>query len=91
MTNLFPAGTGVPQLPEGLSLQDTHAMLSPATRALFPEELLNRISEMLASSIVYTFAWAIVPAVLALIASFFMGRKKLDVTAETTEGYTAGH
>jgi hypothetical protein len=45
---------------------------------------------MLSSSIVNTFAWAIIPAVLALLTAFFMGRKKLDSSAEVEE-YASTH
>jgi len=45
---------------------------------------------MLSSSIVYTFAWAIIPAVIALLAALFMGNKKLD-TSEEAQEYAAGH
>ncbi|MFC5650993.1 MDR family MFS transporter [Paenibacillus solisilvae] len=91
MANLMTGGSsGEPSIPDGLDLRDPHALLSPETRALFPSELLKRISEMLSSSIVYTFAWAIIPVLLALFASLFMGHKKLDATAEPAE-YSASH
>ncbi|BBH20390.1 MFS transporter [Paenibacillus baekrokdamisoli] len=85
MTNQLLGGGGSDQLPKGIDLKDPHALLSPATRALFPSDLLSRISDMLSSSIVYTFAWAIVPVLLALLASLFMGRTKLDASAEPNE------
>ncbi|MFC5530068.1 MDR family MFS transporter [Cohnella yongneupensis] len=93
MTDAFQGGGGggnAPQLPEGLDLKDPHALLEPSTRALFPQDVLTSISKMLSSSIVYTFAWAIIPAVLALIASLFMGNKKLDASAEIKEP-VSGH
>lgn len=69
-------------LPEGFDLKDPHILLAPETRSLIPAELLKPISDSLASSIAATFAWAIVPAALALAAATLMGRKKLDETAE---------
>jgi hypothetical protein len=45
---------------------------------------------MLSSSIVNTFAWAIIPAVLALFVAFFMGSKKLDSSSEVEE-YVSSH
>ena len=91
MTMLYAAGAGEEgQLPEGLSLHDPHALLSPDTRALIPSDMLDSLSNMLSGSIVYTFAWAIVPVVLALLASLFMGHKKLDESAESAE-YSSAH
>jgi MFS family permease len=90
LKGLMPAGGGETQMPEGLDFKDPHALLTPETRALIPSDLLHKITEMLSSSIVSTFAWAIIPAVLALLAALFMGRKKLDATAESPE-YASGH
>ncbi|MDQ8733587.1 MDR family MFS transporter [Paenibacillus sp. LHD-38] len=81
------------QLPEGLNFQDPHALLSPETRAVIPADLLKQFSEFLSSSIVTTFAWAIVPVALALLAALFMGNKKLDNSAEAEEApaYSSVH
>jgi len=79
------------QMPEGLDFKDPHSLLNPEMRAKIPQEIVEPIRTMLSSSIVYTFAWAIVPASLALIAAFFMGSKKLDASAEGKEEYVAGH
>jgi EmrB/QacA subfamily drug resistance transporter len=83
-------GEGSGQMPEGLDMKDPHSLLSPELRANIPHEILDPITRMLSSSIVYTFAWAIIPAILALLAAFFMGRKKLDASAEVEE-YAGGH
>lgn len=77
-------------MPAGLNLKDPHALLAPETRSLIPPEVLHRISEILASSIVQTFAWACAPAVLALLAALFMGSKKLDHTAEVAPASSEG-
>ena len=66
-----------------LDIQDPHSLLSPDTRAQIPPEILSKITEGLSSSIVNTFAWAVIPAALALLFSAFMGRQKLDATAES--------
>jgi len=84
------AGAGG-QMPDGVDFKDPHMLLSPELRAGIPREIMEPITKMLSSSIVYTFAWAIVPAALALLASFFMGRTKLDASAEGKEEYAAGH
>ncbi|QMV41003.1 MDR family MFS transporter [Cohnella cholangitidis] len=85
------AGGSGGQMPEGLDFKDPHSLLSPELRAHIPPEILNPITKMLSSSIVYTFAWAIIPAVLALVVAFFMGRQKLDASAEGKEVYVSGH
>lgn len=91
-TGSLTSGSGVMDtggLPEGFDLEDPHILLAPETRSLIPSELLKPISDTLASSIAATFAWAIVPAALALLAAALMGRKKLDETAELQREETA--
>ncbi|MGV2643978.1 MFS transporter, partial [Clostridium perfringens] len=80
--SLSSGGVNNGGLPEGFDLKDPHILVAPETRSLIPSELLKPISDNLASSIAITFAWAIVPAALALAAATLMGRKKLDETAE---------
>ncbi|MNP77279.1 Multidrug resistance protein 3 [compost metagenome] len=65
-----------------MDFKDPHALLSPETRSLIPPEILGKITTGLSSSIVNTFAWAVIPAALALLASFYMGRQKMDASAE---------
>lgn len=67
----------------GLDLkQDAHSLLNPAMRAEIPTHVLDTITYTLSSSITSTFAWAIIPAALALAAAMFMGRTRFDPTAE---------
>lgn len=89
LTDTFASSGG--QMPQGSELSSNpHELLSPATRAKIPAEVLDKVSEALSSSIVTTFAWAIIPAVLGLAAAFFMGRDKLEHTQESGE-YSGGH
>jgi len=85
-------GAGVPAggMPDGLNLSDPHALLSPELRQAIPPQVLEVITQALSSSIVQLFAWAAIPAALALIASFFMGKEKMVIGEEQGE-YTAGH
>jgi EmrB/QacA subfamily drug resistance transporter len=78
------------KMPAGIDMQDPHMLLSPATRTQIPQQILDKISAALSSSIVYTFAWAIIPAVLALIVALFMGRSKMVTSAEQQE-FSASH
>ena len=77
-------------MPEGLNLSDPHALLSPELRQAIPPQVLEAITQALSSSIVQLFAWAAIPAALALIAAFFMGKEKMVIGEEQGE-YTAGH
>ncbi|SDD17898.1 drug resistance transporter, EmrB/QacA subfamily [Paenibacillus sp. UNCCL117] len=83
---------------QDLSLADSHTLLDPAVRSRMPEQLLSVITEGLASSISVTFAWSVLPALLALGAAFAMSREKLDPAAEAeahaaaqSEGYATSH
>lgn len=59
-----------------MDFKDPHSLLSPETRALIPPEILSKSTEGLSSSIANTFAWAVIPAALALLASFLWGARK---------------
>ena len=83
-------GTGGGQMPEGVDLSDPRKILTPETREKIPAEVLDKITVALSSSIVHTFAWAIIPSVLALLAAFAMSKEKLDPAAELEE-YSASH
>jgi hypothetical protein len=79
-------------MPRGIDFSDPHALLDPVTRAQIPGSTLGTITEGLASSIVFTFAWGLVPAVLSLIAAFLMSKEKMDTTAEAKAGdYATSH
>ncbi|TXK84435.1 MDR family MFS transporter [Paenibacillus sp. N3.4] len=87
LTSAF-AGGG--QMPQGFDLSDPRKILTPGTRDTIPSQILDKITEALSSSIVHTFAWAIIPAVIALLASLLMSKEKLDPAAELEE-YSASH
>ncbi|GFZ96915.1 MFS transporter [Paenibacillus marchantiophytorum] len=89
LTDAF-SSNGQSAMPAGLDFKDPHALLDPATRTQIPGQALEQISAGLSSSITLTFAWAIIPAVLALIAAFAMSREKFVLEAET-EKFVASH
>jgi EmrB/QacA subfamily drug resistance transporter len=60
-------------------------LLDPVARAQIPSPLLDKIIEGFSSSIIYTFAWSLVPAVLALATSFLMSNEKLGPREGTVE------
>jgi len=87
LASMFASGGEAPQ---GVDLSDPSAILTPETRANIPTKVLDSITEALSSSIVHTFAWAIIPSVIALVAAFFMSKEKFDPASELEE-YTAAH
>jgi MFS family permease len=84
------AGAASGGMPPGLDLKDPHALLSPDFRKSIPPQILDAITNAMSSSIVQTFAWAVIPAVLALLISFFMGKDKLN-PADQQDEYVGGH
>ncbi|GGD79654.1 MDR family MFS transporter [Paenibacillus nasutitermitis] len=88
LASMFGGGGG--QMPEGVDLSDPRKILTPETRGQIPAQILDTITEALSSSIVQTFAWAIIPSVIALIAAFAMSKEKFDPAAEMAE-YSASH
>ncbi|MCR8645223.1 MFS transporter [Paenibacillus sp. N1-5-1-14] len=74
----------------GVNLIDPSKMLTPDTRSSIPAPVLDKISEALTSSLVYTFAWAIVPAAIALVAALFMSKEKFDPASEM-DAYSSSH
>ncbi|MEW9700469.1 MDR family MFS transporter [Paenibacillus sp. SI8] len=79
---LTDAFAGAGQMPEGIQTSDPHTLLDPTKRALIPAPVVEKISSALSSSIVYTFAWTVLPAVLALVCAIAMSKEKLDPTQQ---------
>lgn len=75
------AGIGGPGMNSSM-LDDPRAILQPEARAQIPEPILDKITDVLSSSITYTFMWALIPSVLAVIGSFLMTKDKLTESIE---------
>ncbi|MBD0380868.1 MDR family MFS transporter [Paenibacillus sedimenti] len=73
---------GMGQMPQGMPTGDPHSLLDPVKRAAIPSPILDKITTALSSSIVYTFVWTVVPAVIALVFAIAMSKEKLDLTQE---------
>lgn len=73
LTDVF-AGTGG-QAPQ---TTDPRELLTPEARANIPDAILKQISEALSSSITLTFLWGLVPAVIALLLVFMMGKARME-------------
>ncbi|CAM3478320.1 MDR family MFS transporter [Marinicrinis lubricantis] len=76
-------------VPAGVDFKDPYALMSSSTRSLIPEQALGVITNGLSSSISIIFAWGLIPAMVAFIAAWMMGREKHDPKAEM-EAYAAG-
>jgi EmrB/QacA subfamily drug resistance transporter len=61
---------------------DPRVLLAPEMRALIPAPILEKITDMLSSSITYTFTWALIPTALAFIAALVMSKEKLSESIE---------
>lgn len=83
-------GSSGTNIPKNINFSDPYVLMNPAIRQSMDGNTLNTITEGLSSSIVGTFAWSLIPAVLALSAAFIMSREKL-AQATDTDGYSASH
>jgi MFS family permease len=79
LTDSF-AGQG--KMPAGIPTGDPHTLLDPTKPMEIPAPILEKISTALSSSIVLTFAWTVLPAVLAVICAIAMSKEKLDPAAQ---------
>jgi MFS family permease len=82
--------------PGGDSLGSIRESLSSEKRAAIPKDTLDKIVHALSSSITQMFLWALLAAVLALVAVLFMGRERLELPAKGSKGkakpeYGGGH
>jgi len=78
-SKLADAFAGMRQGLHGVTLGDPHAMLSQAARSHIPANILEKLTGALSSSITQTFMWLLVPAVLAFVSVFLMGKERMRV------------
>ncbi|WP_141430895.1 MDR family MFS transporter [Bacillus sp. 03113] len=76
---------GTEQMPKNGAMGDSNAILSESARALIPPNILNKITTALSESIVQTFMWGLVPAGLAFLFIFLMGREQLRIHSRKKE------
>lgn len=89
LTKAF-GSNGTANMPADVNFSDPYVLMNPAIRQSMDGKVLSSITEGLSSSIVVTFAWSLIPAVLALAAAFIMSREKLDPAAHVDE-YASSH
>ncbi|WP_127529776.1 MDR family MFS transporter [Paenibacillus kobensis] len=82
-------GQGDIAVPADLNLSDPHSLLNPSFRQTVDPQLLDTVTAGLSGSIETTFAWSLIPAVLALIAACLMTKDKMEPAAEGEELATA--
>jgi Na+/melibiose symporter-like transporter len=76
------AFSGMGSIPKGDAIGDSRALLSEEARNQIPPQILDKITDALSSSIVHTFSWALVPAGLAVLFIFILGKEKLVIKKE---------
>lgn len=88
LTDVF-AGQG--QTGAAIPTGDSHTLLDPAKRMEIPAPVLEKITTALSSSIVLTFAWTILPALLAFVCAIAMSKERLDPAQETEAAMSHSH
>ncbi|ETI69905.1 EmrB/QacA family drug resistance transporter, partial [Neobacillus vireti LMG 21834] len=76
---LEEAFSGMGPMPKGQSFGDPRALLSEEARSHIPAQILTKITDALSSSIVHTFTWALIPAGLALLFIFILGKERMVI------------
>ena len=80
LENAF-SGMGVVQ---GQPFGDSRSLLSEGARSHIPPQILDKITHVLSTSIVHTFTWALVPAGLAFLFIFILGKDRLKLNTQVT-------
>lgn len=71
--------SGMGPIPKGNASGDSRALLSEQARAQIPPQILEKITDALSGSIVYTFTWSLVPAGIAFILLFILGKERMVI------------
>ncbi|MGG1680098.1 MDR family MFS transporter [Neobacillus sp. NRS-1170] len=74
---LEKAFSGMGPMPKGGAFGDSRALLSEEARKNIPPQILDKITDALSSSIVHTFTWALVPAGIAFLFIFILGKERM--------------
>ncbi|WP_223596512.1 MDR family MFS transporter [Neobacillus bataviensis] len=74
---LEKAFSGLGPMPKGGAFGDSRALLSEEARKNIPPQILDKITDALSSSIVHTFTWALVPAGIAFLFIFILGKERM--------------
>ena len=61
-------------------LGNIQTVFQPVARANIPPDILDVIVSAMSTSISATYLWSLIPVAIAIIAVFYMGNERLDVT-----------
>ncbi|ULT57305.1 MFS transporter [Neobacillus drentensis] len=78
---LKDAFSGMGQM-KGQPFGDSRSLLSEEARSHIPPQILDKITDALSSSIVHTFTWALVPAGIAFLFIFILGKDRLRLNTQ---------
>jgi hypothetical protein len=78
-------GDGQEQMADNPAFNDPRVLLAPEARAQIPESDLDKITDVLSSSIAHTFMWALIPTALAIVAAVMMSKERLDSSVESQQ------
>lgn len=70
------------------TLDNLQTVFQPEQRTLIPPNILEVIVNAMSNSISATFLWSLIPIAIAIIAVFFMGNEKLEVSKNDKEDYS---
>lgn len=76
------SGMGQEGMAENPVTTDPRVLLAPEARAQIPAPILEKITDLLSSSITYTFMWSLIPTALAFITAVMMSRERLSESLE---------
>ncbi|MEH7413751.1 MDR family MFS transporter [Neobacillus drentensis] len=79
---LKDAFSGMGQM-NGQPFGDSRSLLSEGARSHIPPQILDKITDALSSSIVHTFTWALVPAGIAFLFIFILGKDRLRIHTQS--------
>ncbi|WP_251555472.1 MDR family MFS transporter [Neobacillus muris] len=74
------AGSG--GMAQGQSFGDSRSLLAEEARTQIPPQILEKITDVLSSSIVHTFMWGLVPAGIAFLLIFGLGKERMAFAKE---------
>ncbi|MFX3673105.1 MAG: MDR family MFS transporter [Paenisporosarcina sp.] len=67
------------------TLDNLQTVFQPEQRASIPPNILEVIVNAMSNSISATFLWSLIPIAIAIIAVYFMGNEKLEVSKKTED------
>lgn len=82
LTSAFSGGSAPGS---AIDFGDPYVLMNPEFRQTVDKGVLNAVTDGLSSSIISTFAWGLIPAVLAVVAAFVMSKEKLEPSKEAEE------